>query len=183
MRRSFGRIEARSTIRRGVSHGVFDCTTTCLKVSSRSKIHGSPTTPFEAKATYGKTYGKQIKTCVHKEDCDCLNVPTEDNVGIVHNPQVKQKGLPCPHHKHIGCCSGAERGRVYQDDYMATPQDTYAHFSNGRVISQASEESSVPPIKILGNADMHLSTSPPLTAVLILSLRQNITRIGQEPSS
>lgn len=37
------------------------------------------TTHVEAEATYGK----QMKTCRHKEDCDCPAVPTDDNVGIV----------------------------------------------------------------------------------------------------
>lgn len=37
------------------------------------------TPPVETEATYGR----QMKTCGHKEDCDCPKVPTDDNVGIV----------------------------------------------------------------------------------------------------
>jgi hypothetical protein len=37
------------------------------------------TTHVEAEATHRK----QMKTCDHKEDCDCPMVPTDDNVGIV----------------------------------------------------------------------------------------------------
>lgn len=40
----------------------------------------------------------------------------------VHNPQARQDGLVCSHHKHIACCSGATQGRVFRVDFSQTPQ-------------------------------------------------------------
>lgn len=52
-----------------LEHGVLEVEDTLI----------ADTTHVEAEATYGK----QMKTCDHKEDCDCPKAPTDDNVGIV----------------------------------------------------------------------------------------------------
>lgn len=57
----------------------------------------------------------ELKGCDHKKKQYIFTCP-------VHNPQAKQDGLVCPHHKHIACCSGAVQGRVFRVDFSATPQ-------------------------------------------------------------
>jgi hypothetical protein len=57
----------------------------------------------------------ELKGCDHKKKQYLFTCP-------VHNPQAKQDGLVCPHHKHIVCCNGAAQGRVFRVDFSQTPQ-------------------------------------------------------------
>jgi hypothetical protein len=57
----------------------------------------------------------ELKGCDLKKEQYIFTCP-------VHNPQAKQEGLVCPHHKHIECCSGAAQGRVFRVDFSTTPQ-------------------------------------------------------------
>ena len=57
----------------------------------------------------------ELKGCDLKKEQYIFTCP-------VHNPQARQEGLVCPHHKHIECCNGATQGRVLRVDFLTTPQ-------------------------------------------------------------
>lgn len=57
----------------------------------------------------------ELKGCDLKKEQYIFTCP-------VHNPQTKQEGLVCPHHKHIDCCSAATQGRVFRIGFSTTPQ-------------------------------------------------------------
>jgi len=57
----------------------------------------------------------ELKGCDLKKEQYIFTCP-------VHNPQARQEGLVCPHHKHIECCNGATHGRVLRVDFTTTPQ-------------------------------------------------------------
>ncbi|MCF8568330.1 transposase [Alicyclobacillus tolerans] len=60
-------------------------------------------------------YKMELKGCNLKKEQYIFTCP-------VRNPQTKQEGLVCPHHKHIECCSGATQGCVLRVDFSTTPQ-------------------------------------------------------------
>ncbi len=73
------------------------------------------TTHVEAEATYGR----QMKTCGHKEDCDCPKVPTDDNVGIVRKSNAVSQGFVTERGKGtIAADSRGVQGRSVRCTYV-----------------------------------------------------------------